>query len=246
MKSNWIVVGAVAAMLAASTGLRAQDNTTGSTSTSTTTTPSGSTTSTTDTTTMGTGMTTGTGMNSGMSDGSMSNGSMSGGMMSGGMMDYTMLNNKTFDYVDLKSAKARGLKEDEVATVAKIADKTGMPFHEIADAVLRGETFSKLADMYNLKLKDVLDVNDEKMKVASYMMTYESTGWKNVGMMGSMGSGMSGGMMDTGGMNSGAGMSGGTGMGTGTGTGMGTGTGSDMGTGMGTGTTNSTTTTPGQ
>jgi len=230
MKRNWILVGAVAAMLAASPALRAQDNTTGSTSTSTATTPNGSTTSTTDTTTTGTGMTTGTDMSGGMSSGSMSNGSMSGGMMTSGVVDYTMLNNKSFDYVDLKSATARGLKEDEVATVAKIADKTGMSFHEIADAVLRGETFAKLADMYNLKLKDVLDVSDEKMKVASYMMTYESTGMKNVGMMG----GMSGGMSDTSG-----------GMGAGT-------TGTDMGTtGMGagttgapsTGTTNSTTTT---
>jgi len=229
MKHNWILVGAVAAMLAGATGLRAQDNTTGSTSTSTTTTPSGSTTSTTDTTTTGTGMSTGTGMNGGMS----------GGMMSGGMMDYTLLNNKTFDYVDLKAAMARGLSEDQVATVAKIADKTGVSFREIADAVLRGETFAKLADMYNLRLVDVLDVNDEKTKVASYMMTYENTGMKNVGMMG-------GGMMDTGSMSSGS-------MGTETHGSMGTGTtGTDMGTGTAgttstdTTTSTSTTTTTGQ
>ncbi len=57
-----------------------------------------------------------------------------------------------------------------------------------------------MADIYNLKLQDVMDVNDEKTKIASYKMTYEMTGWKNVGMMGmmdnsgSMGSGASGAM----------------------------------------------------
>ena len=172
MKQNWILVGAVTAMLAASTGLRAQDATT-------TTTPAPM-----------AGATTTTGA-------APMSGTMSGDTM--GMVDYTMLNSKTLDYTDLIAAKARGLSEDQVATVAKIAEKTGMPFRDITDAVIRGETFSKLADMYNLKLQDVMDASDEKTKIASYKMTYEMTGWKNVGMMGSGMSDMSGGSMSSGG-----------------------------------------------
>ncbi len=155
MKRNFVLVGAVAAMLAFGTGVRAQDATT----------PAAM----------------------------PMSGDMSGGMMSG-TPDFKMLNNKTFDYTDLMAAKARGLSEDQVATVAKIADKTGMPFRDISDAVIRGVTFAKMADMYNLKLNDVLDVNDEKAKIDTYKMTYEMTGWKNVGMSGDMDNGMSNGM----------------------------------------------------
>lgn len=119
------------------------------------------------------------------------------GDMSSGTPDFKMLNNKTFDYTDLMAAKARGLSDDQVATVAKIADKTGVPFRDVADAVIRGVTFAKMADMYNLRLQDVLDVNDEKAKIDTYKTTYEMTGWKNVG---NMGNDMSEGMTDNSGM----------------------------------------------
>ncbi|MDQ2688169.1 MAG: fasciclin domain-containing protein, partial [Armatimonadota bacterium] len=102
-----------------------------------------------------------------------------------------------------------------VAVVAKIAEKTGMPFRSIADAVLRGDTFAKLADVYNLKLQDVLDVKDEKMKIAAYEAAYQNTGKMGMGMMnsdmsmnggmnnGSMSNGMSGGNMSSGNMSGG-------------------------------------------
>ena len=184
MKQNWILVGAVTAMLAASTGLRAQDTTT-------TTTDSTSATAT-----------------SGAMSGGMSN-SMSGGMMNNGMIDYSVLSDKTLDYTELMKAKARGLSDNEVATVAKIAEKTGYSFSAIVEKVLNGETFAKLADEMNLKLQDVMDVNDEKMKIAAYEAAYQNTGKKSMGMMnsdmsmsggmsnGSMSGGMSGGSMST-------------------------------------------------
>ena len=118
-------------------------------------------------------------------------GSMGTGTMSGGMMDYSILSNPTYDYVDLKQAKARGLSDSQIATVAKIAKESYLPFGEVARAVERGQTFPALAAEYNLKLSDVYKVDKEKAEIADYISTYESISTKN---------GMSGGMM--GGMDS--------------------------------------------
>lgn len=155
MKHRYILVGAVAAMLAFGTGVRAQDAM-----------------------------------------------PPADNLMGNGPIDYSLLADKTLDYTSLQAAKARGLTDDEVAVVAKIAEKTGMPFRGIADAVVRGETFAKLADMYNLKLQDVLDVKDEKMKIAAYEAAYQNTGKRGMGMLnsdmamsGGMSNGMSSGMM---------------------------------------------------
>ena len=90
--------------------------------------------------------------------------------------DYTPLHDRTLDYADLEAALARGLTLDEVATVAQIAARAGVPFRDVADAVLRGETFPTLADQYDLRLSDVLDVADERNRVATYMMIHERTG----------------------------------------------------------------------
>jgi len=186
MKRNWVIVGAVAAMLAvASTGAGAQDNT-GTAGTGTDTTTSA-------------GMNTNT--SGDMGSGSMSNGTMSDDIM--GTPDYTLLNNKNFDYTDLQAAKARGLKEDEVAATAQIAERTGVPFQDIADAVLRGETFAKLADQYNLRLSDVLDVSDEKTKIANYEAAYRNTGIKGMGMNDGMNTGMTAAGTDSGTMGTG-------------------------------------------
>jgi uncharacterized surface protein with fasciclin (FAS1) repeats len=124
--------------------------------------------------------------------------------MSGGMTDYSILSNPNYDYVDLMQAKARGLSDNQIATVSKIAKESGVPFSEIARAVERGQTFPSLAGEYNLKLADVYSADKEKQEIADYISTYESIGTKN----GSSGMGMSGGM-DTssmsGGSSSGAG-----------------------------------------
>ena len=171
------------------TGAAQQPNaapTTGATSTDSTTTGS-----------MSTGSTTAMPMSNGsMSNGSMSNGSMSNGsmpgMMSGTMTpDYKILSNPNYDYIDLQQAKARGLSDSQIATVAKIAQESGVPFRMVSAAVERGETFPMLATEYNLKLADVYESDKEKMQIANYISTYESIGTKGGtggGMMMSSGS----------------------------------------------------------
>ncbi|MDQ2799758.1 MAG: fasciclin domain-containing protein, partial [Armatimonadota bacterium] len=153
---NWAIAGAVAAMLAASTaGVRAQDATMPATPA-----PSGTSTS-----------------------GDMSSTSMAGGMssgsMSGGTMDYSILSNPNYDYVDLEQAKARGLSDDQIATIAKIAIKSGRSFSTVSRAVQRGETFPALAAEYNLRLGDVYSADKEKQQIADYISTYESIDTKN-------------------------------------------------------------------
>lgn len=200
---NWVIASAVAAMLAASTAaVRAQD------AGSTTTTPGTTTTAPMDTTTT---TTTGTDMSTGTMSGS--------GSMPGGMMDYHILSNPNYDYVDLMQAKAVGLSDSQIATIAKIAKMSDTSFHTVSRAVQRGETFASLASMYNLKIGDVYENEKEKQQIANYISTYESIGTKNgMGggsmMMDSMGSGMSGNMSSgsmTTGTDTGAGASSGMG-----------------------------------
>lgn len=106
--------------------------------------------------------------------------------MASGSMDYSLLNNRHYDYIDLQQAKARGLSDSQIATIAKIAKKTGRPFDEVSAAVERGETFPSLAGKYNLRLADVYENDKEKQEIADYTSLYESVGTKN---------GMSGGSM---------------------------------------------------
>jgi len=110
-----------------------------------------------------------------------------------GTMDYHLLNNPHYDYVDLQQAKARGLSDSQIATIAKIASMTGMSFREVSAAVERGETFPMLATEYNLKINDVYENDKEKQQIANYITTYESIGTKH----GSGGSMMMGSMADT-------------------------------------------------
>ena len=42
-------------------------------------------------------------------------------------IDYTILRNQAFTYTDLTQAKASGLSDNQVATVAKIAEETVSP-----------------------------------------------------------------------------------------------------------------------
>lgn len=109
--------------------------------------------------------------------------------MSSGTPDFSLLSNKAYDYVDLKKAKVNGLNDNEIASVAKIAEKTGYSFKSLSDEVLRGNTFAFMAVKYGLKLDDVLDVSAEKDKIAAYEAAYESTGsmaLKNMAPMSSM------------------------------------------------------------
>lgn len=101
-------------------------------------------------------------------------GSMGTGSMSGSTMDYSILSNPTYDYIDLKQAKARGLSDSQIATVAKIANESYLPFSEVARAVERGQTFPSLAAEYNLKLADVYSADKEKGQIADYISLYES------------------------------------------------------------------------
>jgi len=135
--------------------------------------------------------------------GNMNTGSMSGGMMSGSMgTNYSILSNPAYDYIDLQQAKARGLSDSQIATIAKISKESGESFRMVSSAVERGQTFPSLAGEYNLKLADVYSADKEKQEIADYISTYESIGTKNgsssMPMTGSMdtsnmsGSGMTG------------------------------------------------------
>ena len=159
--NTWAIAGAVAAMLAASTaGVRAQDASTTSPPATTTAAPS-------------------------------SAAPMSGGMMpSSTGIDYSLLSNPNYDYINLMQAKARGLSDSQIATIAKISSESYTPFPEVARAVERGQTFAGLAAEYNLKLADVYEADKEKQQIAEYISLYESVGTKN----GSSSMPMSGGM----------------------------------------------------
>ena len=180
---NWALAGAVAAMLATSTAIvRAQDATPPATAApNPTTVPD---TSSTGTTTTPATSSTPAATPSDSGSGAMS-GSMSGGMSSG-TMDYHLLSNPNYDYVDLMQAKARGLSDSQIATISKIARKSGTPFRMVSAAVERGETFPMLAGEYNLKLADVYESEMEKQQIADYIALYESAGTKSGMSSGSM------------------------------------------------------------
>ncbi len=109
--------------------------------------------------------------------GSLSTGSMSTTTtMAPGSIDYSVLGNMDLNYTDLKKAKAEGFSDSEVASMENIHRYSGVPFIDIADRVLHGTTFSTLATQYNLNLADVLEVADEKDKIAAYETAYEATG----------------------------------------------------------------------
>lgn len=132
--------------------------------------------------------------------GTMDNSNMSGGMstMATTMSSsFAILNNPVYDYIDLQQAKASGLSDSQIATIAKIAKKTGMPFRTVSAAVERGDTFASIASQSNMRLADVYDNDTEKQEISDYNTAYEAAkalGTGNGSMMtGSMGSSMAGG-----------------------------------------------------
>ncbi len=87
--------------------------------------------------------------------------------------DYKILNNRYFDSVNLEQARARGLSDNEIASIVRIAKLTGYPFDEIAGSVERGATFPQIATENNLKLSDVYNVDKEKQEVSDYDALYK-------------------------------------------------------------------------
>jgi uncharacterized surface protein with fasciclin (FAS1) repeats len=129
MKQNWIVIGAVAAMMAAaSTGAGAQ-------------------------------------MAPPMSP-----------PMSSDAPNYKLLADPLFDYPAIKGAMAKGLSDNQTASVLRIAKLTGMSFRDVLDQVLEGKTFAELAYEHNLKISDVTDPEIEKQQIPAFLAAYESTG----------------------------------------------------------------------
>lgn len=171
MKRNWIIAGAVAAMMAAaSAGAGAQttpDTTTPGATAPTTTAPMAA------PTPSDSAM---PGMSTSGSMGSMSSGGMSPGMMSSNTPDYSLLANPLFNYANIKGAMAKGLSDNQVASILRISKLTGLSFRDVTDQVLEGKTFAAIAYDHNLKLSDVLEPDMEKQQIAAYLAAYESTG----------------------------------------------------------------------
>lgn len=111
-------------------------------------------------------------------------------MMMSGTPDFSVLTHSPYSYVELQQAMRIGYSETQIATIAKISRLSGMSFTDVFGMVKRGETFGMIANDANLKLADVMDVDDEKQMVSDYKTAYEATGMmamKN-GMSKTMGS----------------------------------------------------------
>jgi uncharacterized surface protein with fasciclin (FAS1) repeats len=91
-------------------------------------------------------------------------------------IDFSVLINSPFNYVELRQAHDSGFSNSEVAAIAKISIKTGVPFDDIKEQALAGNTFPTLAQKYNLRLRDVWDTSDYQDKIAAYKLAYENSG----------------------------------------------------------------------
>lgn len=101
-------------------------------------------------------------------------GSMDSMSMAGGPVDYSILNNQVYDYLDLRLAQELGYSDGEIASIAKIARLTGLPFKLILNRVHQGRLFALLASDYGLRLGDVLDASDEQARINEYLALYQS------------------------------------------------------------------------
>jgi uncharacterized surface protein with fasciclin (FAS1) repeats len=88
--------------------------------------------------------------------------------------EYKILNNRVFDAIDLQQSRARGLSDDQIATIVKICKKTGLSYQFVSRAVQRGETFPELANTYNLRLGDIYNIDKEKQEIADYTSLTEA------------------------------------------------------------------------
>lgn len=121
---------------------------------------------------------------------------MSQGMSSGSSMpmstdpstlptNYQVLSNRYFDGVNLQQARARGLSDNEIASVIKIVKLTGFSFDQVVGMVERGQSFTQIATEYNIRPSDVYNVQKEKQDVSDYdaLYKYEKSLGKNGGTM---------------------------------------------------------------
>jgi len=89
---------------------------------------------------------------------------------------YALLGNQTFNGIDLNQAKAEGFSDGQIATIAKLAAKSGMTFAEVKDRVQNGASFGILASENNLRLKDVWHNDDYREKIEQYKLAWAATG----------------------------------------------------------------------
>lgn len=94
----------------------------------------------------------------------------------GERIDYSVLTTRNFDYVDLSQAKAEGFSDHDIAVMAKISDKAGVPFSDIKQLALDGMAYPTIADKFGLNTPDVWKVDDYERRVSMYKVAYENTG----------------------------------------------------------------------
>jgi uncharacterized surface protein with fasciclin (FAS1) repeats len=95
-------------------------------------------------------------------------------------IDYTALAGKSWDYVDLNQARAEGFTWHDIAVMAKIADRAGVPFNLVKQQALSGRSYPTIAADYNLRLGDVLNAGDYRDKIDNYRLAYETTGSNSI------------------------------------------------------------------
>ena len=98
----------------------------------------------------------------------------------GEMIDYSVLSTRNFDYVDLNQARAEGFNDHDIAVMAKISDKAGVPFSDIKQLALNGMAYPTIADKFGLNAPDAWKTDEYERKIAMYRVAYETTGEKSV------------------------------------------------------------------
>jgi uncharacterized surface protein with fasciclin (FAS1) repeats len=91
-------------------------------------------------------------------------------------IDFTILGTRSWDFLQLQQARAQGFSYHDIAVMAKISDRAGVPFGLVRQQALAGESFPTLAFRYNLRLADVLDARDYEDKIRDYRLAYENSG----------------------------------------------------------------------
>jgi hypothetical protein len=91
-------------------------------------------------------------------------------------IDYSLLLIRNFNYTDLAQAHAQGYSDHEIAVMAKIADRAGVPFQDVDRLAQDGLTFVQIADRYGVLFGDIMQVRDYEDKVYAYKLAYQNTG----------------------------------------------------------------------
>lgn len=91
--------------------------------------------------------------------------------------DYTLLANRNFGYTEIHAAKAKGFSDSQIASMIRISKLSGDSFQSVVDMVLNGTTFATIAETDNLKLSDVIDPPKEKAELAAYEAAYQTSGY---------------------------------------------------------------------